>query len=126
MGASGASPLLIPVLHNHPAQLKVNCLRVVSNYETLKHILGLQGSAATFRRPGGKKRQAGPQLELIHPRHFVQLNLIGRVSFVAQMTQALRNVFEDLGLDQYIGSFQDHGFDTWETVQDITEADLYV
>ncbi len=30
-----------------------------------------------------------------------------------------------LGLAQYLHSLIDEGFDTWETVLDITESDLY-
>lgn len=33
---------------------------------------------------------------------------------------------ERLGLSQYAESFIAEGFDTWETVIDITESDLYV
>lgn len=42
------------------------------------------------------------------------------------MPRELRNVLEGLGLIQYLGAFQAQGFDSWETVLDITEADLYV
>jgi hypothetical protein len=31
-----------------------------------------------------------------------------------------------LGIDQYLDAFIGEGFDTWETVLDITESDLYV
>jgi hypothetical protein len=34
--------------------------------------------------------------------------------------------FERLGLSQYLEVFTAEGFDTWETVLDITEPDLYV
>jgi hypothetical protein len=33
---------------------------------------------------------------------------------------------ERLGLSQYLEAFVSEGFDTWETVLDITESDLYV
>lgn len=33
---------------------------------------------------------------------------------------------ERLGLSQYLEVFVSEGFDTWETVLDITESDLYV
>lgn len=33
-------------------------------------------------------------------------------------------VFSRLGLSQYLKSFVEEGFDTWETVQEITESDL--
>lgn len=42
------------------------------------------------------------------------------------MTQALHDVFSGLEMTQYLGTFLDQGFDTWDSVLDITEADLYV
>jgi hypothetical protein len=33
---------------------------------------------------------------------------------------------ERLGLSQYLEIFTAEGFDTWETVLDVTESDLYV
>ena len=33
---------------------------------------------------------------------------------------------ERLGLSQYLQSFVSEGFDTWDTILDITESDLYV
>ena len=44
----------------------------------------------------------------------------------AKMTQRLDEVLEELNLSQYYESFIDQGFDTWETILDITESDLYV
>ena len=41
------------------------------------------------------------------------------------MTQ-LEDIFEELGLTQYLDSFLEQGFDTWETCLDIRETDLYV
>ena len=38
----------------------------------------------------------------------------------------LVEIFDELGLTQYLDSFLDQGFDTWETILDITEPDLYV
>ena len=29
-------------------------------------------------------------------------------------------------MTQYLGPFQEQGFDTWDSVLDITEADMYV
>ncbi|KAK4186475.1 hypothetical protein QBC35DRAFT_453272 [Podospora australis] len=40
------------------------------------------------------------------------------------MTQLLSAVFAELGLGQYLEAFLDQGFDTWETILDITESDL--
>lgn len=34
-------------------------------------------------------------------------------------------MLERLGLSQYLQPFVDEGFDTWETLMDITESDLY-
>lgn len=42
------------------------------------------------------------------------------------MPQQLNNVLEELNLTQYFGSLIEHGFDTWNTILDITESDLYV
>lgn len=42
------------------------------------------------------------------------------------MTQLLSTVFGELGLAQYLDAFLEQGFDTWETILDITESDLYV
>ncbi len=36
----------------------------------------------------------------------------------------LEGVFGELGLSQYLGAFLDQGFDTWDTILDITESDL--
>ena len=38
----------------------------------------------------------------------------------------LAAIFDELGLTQYLDSFLDQGFDTWDTILDITEPDLYV
>lgn len=38
----------------------------------------------------------------------------------------LADIFEELGLTQYLDSFLEQGFDTWETCLDIRESDLYV
>ncbi|KAK4181620.1 hypothetical protein QBC36DRAFT_66537 [Triangularia setosa] len=40
------------------------------------------------------------------------------------MTQLLSTVFGELGLAQYLDAFIEQGFDTWETILDITESDL--
>ncbi|KAH8890869.1 hypothetical protein GQ53DRAFT_782156 [Thozetella sp. PMI_491] len=40
------------------------------------------------------------------------------------MTQQLDSIFEGLGIAQYLDVFVDQGFDTWETILDITESDL--
>lgn len=42
------------------------------------------------------------------------------------MTHQLESTFRDLGLSQYLGTFVDQGFDTWDTILDIQESDLYV
>ena len=36
----------------------------------------------------------------------------------------LRHTLARLGLSQYYGTFVEEGFETWETVLDITESDL--
>ena len=40
------------------------------------------------------------------------------------MTQPLEGIFGELGISQYLDTFVDQGFDTWETILDITESDL--
>ena len=37
----------------------------------------------------------------------------------------LREPLSRLGLAQYIEKFKEEGFETWETLLDITESDLY-
>jgi hypothetical protein len=36
----------------------------------------------------------------------------------------LAAIFEELGLNQHLDTFIDQGFDTWDTILDITESDL--
>lgn len=38
----------------------------------------------------------------------------------------LETIFSELGISHYLGAFVDQGFDTWETILDITESDLWV
>ena len=40
------------------------------------------------------------------------------------MTQRRDEIFQELGISQYLGAFVDQGPDTWETISDITESDL--
>lgn len=40
------------------------------------------------------------------------------------MTRELESTFRELGLAQYLDSFVDQGFDTWDTILDIQESDL--
>ena len=40
------------------------------------------------------------------------------------MTSQLEVIFGELGISQYLHSFIDQGFDTWDTILDITESDL--
>lgn len=42
------------------------------------------------------------------------------------MTQVLDDIFAELGLSRYLDAFVDQGFDTWDTILDIQESDLYV
>ncbi|KAK3395850.1 hypothetical protein B0T20DRAFT_487401 [Sordaria brevicollis] len=42
------------------------------------------------------------------------------------MAQQLAAIFGELGISQYLDSFVEQGFDTWETILDITESDLDV
>jgi hypothetical protein len=40
------------------------------------------------------------------------------------MSQLLGTILEELGIAQYLDVFLQQGFDTWETILDITESDL--
>lgn len=40
------------------------------------------------------------------------------------MSPKLDEIFGELGISQYLDAFVDQGFDTWETILDITESDL--
>jgi hypothetical protein len=40
------------------------------------------------------------------------------------MASQLETIFGELGISQYLHAFVDQGFDTWETILDITESDL--
>jgi hypothetical protein len=42
------------------------------------------------------------------------------------MAPPLEDIFGELGIAQYLNTFLEQGFDTWETILDITESDLYV
>jgi CO dehydrogenase/acetyl-CoA synthase gamma subunit (corrinoid Fe-S protein) len=41
------------------------------------------------------------------------------------MASSVEAVFAELGMTQYLDVFLEQGFDTWETILDITESDLY-
>ena len=40
------------------------------------------------------------------------------------MTQQLETIFRELGIVQYRSAFINQGFDSWESIMDITESDL--
>lgn len=42
------------------------------------------------------------------------------------MSQPLGAIFGELGISQYLDAFLDQGFDSWDTILDITESDLCV
>lgn len=42
------------------------------------------------------------------------------------MTEPLGAIFGELGISQYLEAFLDQGFDSWDTILDITESDLCV
>lgn len=58
------------------------------------------------------------------PSHgrFLGRGLVG--SLIAYMTE-LGLILSRLDLHQYLDKFVSEGFDTWETLSEITEADLY-
>ncbi|KAL7961441.1 hypothetical protein V8C34DRAFT_12604 [Trichoderma compactum] len=41
-----------------------------------------------------------------------------------RMSQELEAIFRELGITQYLDTFVEQGFDTWETILDIQESDL--
>ncbi len=43
----------------------------------------------------------------------------------AALMTDLYPILSRLGLAQYVEKFSEEGFETWETVLDITESDLY-
>jgi hypothetical protein len=45
---------------------------------------------------------------------------------LAQMNQDLETIFRELGIAQYLDTFVEQGFDTWDTILDIQESDLWV
>jgi hypothetical protein len=52
----------------------------------------------------------------------IPLDVLGQIQDCC-MTE-LDDIFVELGLSQYLEVFLEHGFDTWETILDITESDL--
>ncbi len=68
-----------------------------------------------LRKPSGRRSQ-GIFTKLI------PLDVLGQIQDCC-MTE-LDEIFVDLGLSQYLEVFIEHGFDTWETILDITESDL--
>ena len=47
-------------------------------------------------------------------------NNLDKTPFMTELSDRL----ESLGLTQYLEAFVSEGFDSWETIQDITESDL--
>ena len=45
---------------------------------------------------------------------------LDKTPFMTEFSERL----ESLGLTQYLEAFVSEGFDSWETIQDITESDL--
>lgn len=45
---------------------------------------------------------------------------------LAKMNQDLETIFRELGIPQYLDTFVEQGFDTWDTILDIQESDLWV
>lgn len=64
------------------------------------------------------------------PPNFVSVNeqaedqILANLQFTALMSDLHLNLSR-LGLAQYVDRFSEEGFETWETVLDITESDLY-
>jgi hypothetical protein len=54
----------------------------------------------------------------------IPLDVLGQIQDCC-MTE-LGDIFLELGVSQYLDTFVEHGFDTWETILDITESDLWV
>lgn len=45
---------------------------------------------------------------------------------LSRMDPQLELIFQELGISQYLQSFLEQGFDSWDTILDITESDLDV
>jgi hypothetical protein len=52
----------------------------------------------------------------------ISLDVLGQIQACC-MTE-LGEIFEELGLSQYLDVFVEQGFETWDTILDITESDL--
>lgn len=65
---------------------------------------------------------SGPQGLDNSDSHLISLDLLDQTQ-IHCMTD-LADIFEELGLSQYLDTFCEHGFDTWDTILDITESDL--
>lgn len=66
-----------------------------------------------------------PKLEGLHTRAPADFYADVPRPFV-WMANQLEAIFGELGITQYLDIFVDQGFDTWETILDITESDLLV
>ena len=53
----------------------------------------------------------------------LSISLLAYAAEIAYMNQ-LEQIFGELGISHYLETFVDQGFDTWETILDITESDL--
>jgi SAM domain (Sterile alpha motif) len=67
------------------------------------------------RRPYGR-----PPAKIV--TKFIPLDVLGQ-KLPCCMT-GIEDIFLELGLSQYLDLFVEHGFDTWDTILDITESDL--
>jgi SAM domain (Sterile alpha motif) len=78
-----------------------------------------------FRRlpPRKARKPSGRRPEEIFTK-LIPLDVLGQIQNCC-MTE-LGDILVELGLSQYLDTFVEHGFDTWETILDITESDLWV
>jgi hypothetical protein len=56
---------------------------------------------------------------------FILSTVLASYQATGWMTEDLEVIFSQLGMIQYLDAFVEQGFDTWDTVLDITESDLY-
>lgn len=84
---------------------------------------GIRKRSEGFRRlpPRKPRKSCGRRSEEIFTK-LIPLDVLGQIQDCC-MTE-LGDIFVELGLSQYLEVFIEHGFDTWDTILDITESDL--
>lgn len=90
--------------------------------------MGIHFSRAV-RIPKATRRNLASTASLKRRRAHEEVRTAGRsvpepVETTCLMSQELEQIFGELGIPQYLEAFVDQGFDTWDTILDITESDL--